>query len=90
MKVAEIIEALGGSALAMERLGVKRTTLAMWRKRGRVPPRRVPAVARALGVAAEIVWPELATPPAGGAASLSTGRVAGEIKSPASTQGLAA
>jgi hypothetical protein len=40
----------------------------MWRSRGRLPHKHVPAVAAALGVPAEAVWPAL-TPSEGPAPS---------------------
>lgn len=60
MMVTDIIEKLGGASAAAVRLGQKRTTILQWRARGRVPPKHVPAVAKALGVAPEIIWPALA------------------------------
>lgn len=62
MTVADIIARLGGASEAAERLGLKRTAILQWRARGQVPPRHVPAVAQALGVAAQEVWPALAAP----------------------------
>lgn len=62
MTAAEIIERLGGPTEAAAKLGKKRSTVAMWKLSGRVPPRHVPAVAKALGVPAETIWPELAAP----------------------------
>lgn len=63
MDLNEIIGRLGGPAKAAEVLGLKRTTVAMWRAKGAIPPRHVPRVARALGVPPETVWPDLAPPP---------------------------
>lgn len=57
MKVTDIINHLGGAATAAQTLGQNRTTVCMWRAKGRLPPRHVPAVAAALGVPAEAVWP---------------------------------
>jgi len=62
MQVSEIIARLGGAAAAAKQLGLKRTTVTMWGARGQVPPRHVPAVARALNVPPETIWPALATP----------------------------
>lgn len=60
MTVAEIIKALGGGPAAARALGVKRTTVLMWRRRGAVPLRHVRMVSRALGVPAEVVLPPVA------------------------------
>jgi DNA-binding transcriptional regulator YdaS (Cro superfamily) len=68
MSVDEIIERLGGVRMAATTLGLKRTTVAMWRRNGAVPLRHVPAVARALGVPVADVWPALAPTPAPAAA----------------------
>lgn len=57
MKVTDIIDRLGGAATAAQTLGQNRTTVCMWRVNGRLPPRHVPAVAAALGVPADAVWP---------------------------------
>lgn len=64
MNVAEIIERMGGPVEAARTLGLKRSTVSMWKLAGRVPPRHVPAVAKALKVPAETVWPDLAAAPA--------------------------
>ena len=61
MDIEVIIERLGGVASAAECLGRKRTTVAMWRRQGGVPPKDVPAVARALGVDPAVIWPALAS-----------------------------
>ena len=63
MDIEAIISSLGGGTVAAQRLGMKRTTILMWRKRGRVPPQHVPLVARALGVAPETIWAELSSHP---------------------------
>ena len=63
MMVTDVIERLGGASAAAVRLGLKRTAILQWRTRGCVPPRHVPAVAKALGVPAEMVWPALAAQP---------------------------
>jgi len=68
MDVSEIINRLGGASAACRRLRLKRTTVQMWRSRGRLPHKHVPAVAAALGVPAEAVWPAL-TPSEGPAPS---------------------
>lgn len=60
MDIEQIIDALGGGTRASGRLGLKRTTLLMWRARGRIPPQHVPLVARVLGVDPCAIWPELA------------------------------
>lgn len=61
MNVADIIADLGGPVEAARKLGLKRSTVSMWKVAGRVPPRHVPKVATALGVPAEMVWPALQT-----------------------------
>lgn len=63
MSVDEIIAQFGGATAAAARLGLKRSTVAMWKVNGRVPLGRVPIVARALGVPSEIIWPDLAAEP---------------------------
>jgi DNA-binding transcriptional regulator YdaS (Cro superfamily) len=63
MTVADIIERLGGATAAAQALRLNRTAVLQWRARGQVPPRHVPAVAKALGVPAEAVWPDLAPQP---------------------------
>lgn len=63
MQIADIISRLGGAARAAEKLNLSRQAVAMWRTRGHVPPRHVPAVARALGVPSETIWPDLAAQP---------------------------
>jgi len=62
MNVVDIIERLGGTTEAAAKLRLKRQAVGMWRRRGAIPPCHVPAVARALGVPAETIWPELAAP----------------------------
>jgi len=62
MMVTDVIERLGGASAAAVQLGLKRTCILQWRARGRVPTRHVPTVAKALGVPAETIWPELAAP----------------------------
>lgn len=59
MDVSEIIERLGGPVRAADALGLKRSTVSMWKAAGRVPLRHVPAVASALGVPNETIWPAL-------------------------------
>ena len=59
MDVSEIINRLGGASAACRRLQLKRTTVQMWRSRGRLPHKHVPAVAAALGLPAQAVWPAL-------------------------------
>lgn len=59
MTVDEITARLGGPTEAAVRLGIKRTALWHWRRRGSVPPRHVPTVARILNVPAEQIWPAL-------------------------------
>lgn len=63
MTVADIIERLGGATAAAQALQLNRTTVLQWRTRGQLPTRHVPAVAKALGVPAETVWPALAAQP---------------------------
>ena len=63
MQIADIIDKLGGASQAAATLGLKRTTIQMWKSRGYVPPQHVPAVAQALGVPPETVWPALAPHP---------------------------
>lgn len=63
MQIADIITRLGGASKASVKLGLNRTTIQMWKSRGHVPPGHVPAVARALGVPAEAVWPALSAKP---------------------------
>ena len=74
MDLTEIAKCLGGSdRAAAERLGVKRTTFAMWRKRGRVPAHHVGRVAAELRVEPATVRPDLfpgwPLPPAQGRAA---------------------
>lgn len=57
MEAAEIVARLGGVVKAAERLGQKRTTVSMWLHKRRLPVRHVRAVARALDVSIEDVWP---------------------------------
>jgi hypothetical protein len=64
--LAEQISTYGNNRLAAD-LGVSPQAVSKWAKRGEVPPRRVCATARLLGVAAERLSPELfgvTTPPA--------------------------
>lgn len=63
MNAAEIIERLGGPVEAARTLGLKRSTVSMWKLSGRVPLRHVPAVAKALGVQPADIWPDLAPQP---------------------------
>lgn len=62
MKVADIIDRLGGGVEAAGKLGLNRTAVLQWRARGRLPARHVPAVANALGVPSEAVWPATRAP----------------------------
>lgn len=50
MTVETVIEQLGGPSEAAKKLGLKRTTVAMWRNRAAVPPRHALRVAEALKV----------------------------------------
>lgn len=63
MDLTTLITDLGGLSDAAEKMGVKRTTLGMWRKRGRIPPARVPEVAHALAIKPEVLWPALSGRP---------------------------
>lgn len=62
MTAEEVIERLGGAAQAAQRLTLKRTTVAMWRKRDMVPTRHVIAVASALGVPLSAIRPDIYPP----------------------------
>ena len=57
MEPAEIVLRLGGAAAAARTLGQKRTTVAMWVTKGRLPYRHALKVAAALGVDVKEVWP---------------------------------
>lgn len=56
--LVEQIAAYGNNRLAAD-LGVSPQAVSMWAKRGAIPPRRVCAVARVLGLPAEKLSPEL-------------------------------
>jgi DNA-binding transcriptional regulator YdaS (Cro superfamily) len=56
--LAEQISTYGNNRLAAD-LGVSPQAVSKWAKRGEIPPRRVCATARLLGVAAEQLAPEL-------------------------------
>jgi len=56
--LTEMIAAYGNNRLAAD-LGVSPQAVSMWAKRGVLPPRRVCAASRLLGVPAERLSPEL-------------------------------
>ncbi len=64
MQPETVINRLGGPTRAAERLGLKRTTVTMWRKRGVIPVAHVPAVSAATGVPRHELRPDLYEAPA--------------------------
>ena len=62
MHLESLIRDNGGVASLAERLGQKRTTVAMWRRRGFVPARHIPAVARLLDLPFDAAWRDFGDP----------------------------
>lgn len=59
INVQVLIDRLGGVQSAARKLGVSHPTVCDWRRAGRVPARRVPAVSEATGVARHVIRPDL-------------------------------
>ncbi len=59
MHLSTIVQNLGGQSSAATRIGVKRTTLAMWLNKGRVPATRIRQVCKATGLTPEQIRPDL-------------------------------
>ena len=64
MNADDLIRALGGPTQASERLGLKRTTVTMWRhcKDGLVPVRHVPGIEEKTGIPRHILRPDFWAP----------------------------
>lgn len=57
--IRQAIEAAGGVQALSRALGLKHTSIIGWRNRGQIPAERVPAVARASGIPASRLRPDV-------------------------------
>ena len=55
----EAIKEAGSASALAERVGVKQSTPAMWKKRGNVPAEHCPAIERETGIRCEALRPDV-------------------------------